>query len=85
MLRVVVDPGVLIAGLISPRGTPARMLLRWHDGEFDLVVSRALIGELERVLARPKFSKIRHVRGGGGLLVDPPRRGSHGRASSAPS
>jgi uncharacterized protein len=57
MLRVVVDPGVLIAGLISPRGTPARVLLRWREGEFDVVVSPALIEELDRVLARPKFSK----------------------------
>jgi putative PIN family toxin of toxin-antitoxin system len=56
MLRVVVDPGVLIAGLISRDGTPARILLRWRDGEFDLVVSPALVSELERILSRPKFS-----------------------------
>ena len=56
MLRAVVDPGVLIAGLISPHGTPAGILVRWRDGEFDLVVSPSLIEELERVLARPKFS-----------------------------
>jgi uncharacterized protein len=56
MLRVVVDPGVLIAGLISPHGTPANILRRWREGEFDMVVSPALIDELERVLARPKFT-----------------------------
>src|SRR4051794_18288153 len=56
MLRVVVDPGVLIAGLISPRGAPAEILTRWREGDFDLIVSRLLLGELERVLERPKFS-----------------------------
>jgi uncharacterized protein len=57
MLRAVVDPGVLIAELISPHGTPAQILLRWRDGEFDLVMSPSLVEELERVLARPKFEK----------------------------
>jgi len=57
MLREVVDPGVLVAALISPRGTPAQLLLRWRDGEFDVVVSSALLDELERVLKRPKFSR----------------------------
>jgi putative PIN family toxin of toxin-antitoxin system len=53
--RFVFDPGVLISAFISPDGTPARALDRWREGEFDLVVSPALLDELRRVLLRRKF------------------------------
>lgn len=46
---------MLIAALISAEGPPAEALDRWREGEFDLVVSPALLGELERVLLRRKF------------------------------
>ena len=55
MRRIVFDPGVLIAALISAEGPPAEALDRWREGEFDLVVSPVLLGELERVLLRRKF------------------------------
>lgn len=55
MLRVVFDPGVLISALLSREGAPAEALDRWREGEFDLVVSPKLLGELESVLGRPKF------------------------------
>ncbi len=58
MLRVVVDPNVLIAAVISQSGAPAELLDRWRDGEFDLVVSPKLLEELEDVLLRPKFSEL---------------------------
>lgn len=58
MLRVVLDPGVLIAAVISKSGAPAELLDRWRDGEFDLVVSPNLLDELEDVLLRPKFSAL---------------------------
>ena len=54
-LRVVLDPGVLISALLSPRGTPTRLYLLWLSGEFELVVCPHLIEELEGVLRRPKF------------------------------
>ena len=54
-LRVVLDPGVLISALLSPRGTPARLYLLWLGGEFELVVCPHLIEELEGVLRRSKF------------------------------
>lgn len=57
MLRLVIDPGVLIAALISASGAPRQLLLRWLDGEFELLVSTALIAELDRVLEREKFRK----------------------------
>jgi putative PIN family toxin of toxin-antitoxin system len=55
--RVVFDPGVLIAALISPIGAPAHLVQAWLDGQFDLIVSPQLLAELERVLLRPKFRR----------------------------
>jgi uncharacterized protein len=53
--RIVFDPGVLISALISAEGAAAEALDRWREGEFDLVVSPELLGELQRVLLRRKF------------------------------
>jgi uncharacterized protein len=55
--RIVFDPGVLISAFISPHGAPAEALDRWREGEFDLVVSPALLDELRRVLLRRKFRR----------------------------
>jgi putative PIN family toxin of toxin-antitoxin system len=55
--RFVFDPGVLISALISSQGAPAEALDRWREGEFDLVVSPALLDELRRVLLRRKFRR----------------------------
>ena len=55
MLRVVLDQGVLVSAVLSRAGPPAEALDRWRAGEFDLVVSAKLLGELEEVLLRPKF------------------------------
>lgn len=55
MLRIVADPGVLIAALISPKGAPAGLLLAWLEGRLQLIVSPRLLRELETVLKRPKF------------------------------
>lgn len=57
MKRIVFDPGVLISAFISSHGAPAEALDRWRDGEFDLVVSPALLDELRRVLMRRKFRR----------------------------
>ncbi len=57
MARVVFDPNVLIAALISPRGAPGALYLALARGRFELVVSPQLLAELERVLARAKFRR----------------------------
>lgn len=57
MRRVVLDTGVLIAALLSPSGSPARLLVAWIQGHYELVVSEQLLEELARVLARPKFRR----------------------------
>jgi uncharacterized protein len=55
-LRAVLDPNVLISALLSPRGAPARALLAWREGLFELVVSPKLLAELQRALGYPKLS-----------------------------
>ena len=53
-MRAVLDANVLISALLSPTGTPAALLRRWFDGEFELVIYALLLAELARALAHPK-------------------------------
>jgi len=55
-VRAVLDPNVLIASLLSRSGAPAQIVSRWLAGEFELVVSEALLADLARALA---YTKIR--------------------------
>ena len=54
-MRAALDVNILISALLSRRGGPAQLLTRWLAGEFELVVSEALLGELEHALAYPKL------------------------------
>jgi len=49
-VRAVLDPNVIISALLSPFGTPARILRAWREGAFELVASALLIAALERAL-----------------------------------
>jgi putative PIN family toxin of toxin-antitoxin system len=81
VLRVVLDPGVLVSAILTSTGPPAQILDRWRDGEFDLVISPKLLDELEDVLLRPKFREVASgdevrayvgaLAGGGVLMRDP--------------
>ena len=58
MIRVVVDPGVFISGLIGTRGGPPDVVVRaFVDEHISVVASPALLAELEQVLRRPKFAR----------------------------
>jgi uncharacterized protein len=57
-VRAVLDANVLISAILSPRGTPARLVLAWQAGAFDLVVSPLLLAEVRRALAYPKVERI---------------------------
>lgn len=56
-MRALLDVNVLISGLLSRTGAPARLLGKWLDGEFELVVTERLLAELEATLARPKLRR----------------------------
>lgn len=57
MRRVVLDPGVLVSALITPTGSPAKLLQEARTGGLQLIVSPLLVDELEQVLAREKFRR----------------------------
>lgn len=57
MPRAVLDPGVLVSALITPTGTPAKLLTATRGGSFELIVSPLVLEELESVLRREKFRR----------------------------
>ena len=57
MIRLVLDPGVLVSAAIVGGGAPALILEAIREGRADLIVSERLLGELDGVLARPRFRK----------------------------
>jgi uncharacterized protein len=81
-VRAVLDPNVLVSGLLSRSGTPAALLRAWLDGAYELVVSPALLDELARVLGYPTISArvtpdearefLGVLRTQAGLIADPP-------------
>jgi putative PIN family toxin of toxin-antitoxin system len=56
-MRAVLDPNVIISGLLSKSGTPARILQAWTRGAFELVVSENLLAELAKALKYPKLAQ----------------------------
>ena len=56
-MRAVLDPNVIVSGLLSPSGDAAWLLRAWEQGEFELVASNALLAELQRVFTYPKLRR----------------------------
>lgn len=54
-MRVVLDPNVLVSAVLSRSGAPAQLVAHWLAGELEVVVSDALLAELERALGYPKL------------------------------
>jgi putative PIN family toxin of toxin-antitoxin system len=54
-VRAVLDANVLVSAVLSKVGTPALLIQRWLEGEFELVVCERLLAETAATLARPKL------------------------------
>lgn len=61
MPKAVLDTNILVSALITPRGTPAKILQTWRTGRFELVTSPPLLLELKDVLSRPKIRERYHL------------------------
>ena len=55
VLSAVFDTNVIVSGVLSPKGTPGKVLDAILDGCCQPVVSDAILAEYEDVLSRPKF------------------------------
>lgn len=54
MISAVLDTNVIVSGVLFG-GDPAQILLRAAQGDFDFLISDAILEELTGVLQRPKF------------------------------
>jgi uncharacterized protein len=80
-VRAVLDPNVVISGLLSQAGSPAQVLRAWREGRFQAIVSPLLLAELERALTYPKLRKripasdadaaVRWLQGAATVVDDP--------------
>lgn len=58
-MRVVADTNVVVSRYVAPHGIVVRILNRWQQNAFDLLVSEAILAEYQRVLAYPRL-RARH-------------------------
>ncbi len=81
-MRVVFDTNIFVSALAIPGGQAERALRRILEGDDDLVVSRAIIGELVEVLGRKfghdaeQLSRAAVFVADLGEVVEPSRRAS---------
>ena len=57
MLRVVIDPNVIVSAAVSPGGVTGRLIRLGLIGQFRIVVCPMLIQEANEVLSRPKLQR----------------------------
>lgn len=65
-MRVVLDANIYVSALISDKGNPAKIVSRWLNGEFEILLSQAIIDEILRVTTygriQRKYAKVRENR-----------------------
>lgn len=57
-MRVILDTNVLLSGLISPSGTPSRLIEAWLDRRFTLVSHALQLDEFREVSRRDKIKSL---------------------------
>lgn len=56
-MKVVLDTNVLLSGLMSPEGTPGRIVAAWVEARFEVAFSLDQLAEIGRVLEYPKIRR----------------------------
>lgn len=57
-MRVILDTNILLSGLISPAGLPARLIEAWLDRRFTLVSHSRQLAEIREVSRRDKIRSL---------------------------
>ena len=67
-MRVILDTNILVSGLMSLEGTPAKLIRAWLDGRFTLVSHANQIEELRDVTRREGIRTRFHPAAAGRLI-----------------
>jgi putative PIN family toxin of toxin-antitoxin system len=57
-MKVVLDANVIVSALINTRGTPKQILNLWREEAFELLISKAILDEISRVLRYPQITAL---------------------------
>jgi uncharacterized protein len=57
MIRAVLDVNVLVSAAISTRGIPYQVLLAWHLGRFEVLISRHILDQLVLKLRADRIAR----------------------------
>jgi len=57
-VRIILDTNVIVSGLLSPSGTPARLIEAWFDRRFVLISHSFQIEEIREVSRRDKIRAL---------------------------
>lgn len=50
MINTVVDTNIFVSGLLNASGAPAKLILRWLKGQFDILISTEILEDYKYVL-----------------------------------
>jgi uncharacterized protein len=59
-MKVVLDANIFISALISRKGNPAKILDKWKKRDIEVIVSPAIIAEIDRVTGYERLQKKYH-------------------------
>ncbi len=57
-MKVVLDTNIVVASYLVSTGVAARILALWRAGEFDVLVTEAILQEYERILGSPRLVRV---------------------------
>jgi len=57
-MKVALDTNIVVASYLVSTGVPARLLALWRAGEFDVLVTEAMLREYERILGSPRLVRV---------------------------
>jgi uncharacterized protein len=57
-MKAVLDANVFVSALINTRGTPKQILDLWREEAFELLISKATLAEIGRVLRYPHIAAL---------------------------
>jgi len=60
MTRVVLDANQYVSLLLKPHSNPAKVVRLVYEGDLTLLLSPAILDELQRVLSYPRIKKLHH-------------------------